>query len=103
MKKKAVVAISIVGGLVVLGGVAAAFGPALYSSYAEGQASAPPSLDATVPSGGSTVDPSDLSGTWNISDGSFAGYRVNEVLNGTDAVVTGRTEKVTGSLSVDGL
>ena len=38
-----------------------------------------------------------------MQDGSYAGYRVDEVLNGTDVTVVGRTEKVTGSLTVDGL
>jgi polyisoprenoid-binding protein YceI len=35
-----------------------------------------------------------------VSGGSFAGYRVDEVLNGTDVTVTGRTEDVTGSVTV---
>lgn len=40
-------------------------------------------------------------GEYAVGDGSFAGYRVEEVLNGQDVTVTGRTEDVTGSVTLD--
>ena len=49
------------------------------------------------------TEASDLTGEWTVADGSFAGYRVDEVLNGTDVTVAGRTADVTGSFTVDGL
>jgi polyisoprenoid-binding protein YceI len=103
MKKQTKISLWVVGGLVVLGGVAVAVGPSLYSAYADSQASAPPTLDPSIPAGESQVDVDNLSGTWQVGADSFAGYRVNEVLSGTPAVVTGRTGKVTGSVTVDGL
>jgi polyisoprenoid-binding protein YceI len=39
-------------------------------------------------------------GTWTVSDGSTAGYRVDEVLNGADVTVAGTTGQVTGSVVV---
>ncbi|OQJ58466.1 YceI family protein [Clavibacter michiganensis] len=39
---------------------------------------------------------------WQIGTGSTAGYRVAEVLNGTDVTVVGKTEDVTGDVTVDG-
>lgn len=39
-------------------------------------------------------------GTWTVGNGSQAGYRVNEVLNGQGVAVAGRTDKVTGSATV---
>jgi polyisoprenoid-binding protein YceI len=38
-----------------------------------------------------------------VAAGSFAGYRVDEVLQGNDVTVTGRTSDVTGELTVDDL
>ncbi len=38
-----------------------------------------------------------------MTDGSYAGYRVDEVLNNTDVTVVGRTEEVTGTLTVEDL
>lgn len=43
----------------------------------------------------------DTDGTWTVSDGSTAGYRVDEVLNGADVTVAGTTEQVSGSVVVE--
>jgi polyisoprenoid-binding protein YceI len=53
--------------------------------------------DATVGSSAGTVD-----GTWKVSDGSQAGYRVSEVLNGQTNEATGRTTAVTGQVVISG-
>ncbi len=42
-----------------------------------------------------------VNGTWNVGEGSLAGYRVEEVLIGQQSTAVGRTEKVWGSLTVD--
>lgn len=43
-----------------------------------------------------------VEGTWKVSDGSQAGYRVNEILFGQRAEAVGRTEDVTGQFEVTG-
>lgn len=69
------------------------------STKTEGSADAPASLSLAV------LDPAQLVGTWEVTDGSEAGYRVDEALNGTDVTVTGRTDAVTGTFTIgdDGL
>lgn len=42
-----------------------------------------------------------LAGTWQVSGDSQAGYRVDEVLNGENITVTGRTSDVTGTIKVN--
>ncbi|OUE23839.1 hypothetical protein BFL36_07265 [Clavibacter michiganensis] len=86
--------------VVVLGVSAAAFGPAFYRDVIVGAPAAAPSVSAAPAD--SALDTSNLSGDWKIGDGSTAGYRVAEVLNGTDVTVVGKTEKVSGTITVDG-
>jgi polyisoprenoid-binding protein YceI len=59
-----------------------------------------PSSTAAVTSAATT----DLSGTWNISSGSKAGYRVREQLGGVPALsdAVGRTSAIKGSLTLGG-
>ncbi len=103
MKKKSKVLIGAGVGAVVLGGAALAFGPSIYASYAASVVEAPPALERVEPGTRTAVDVDSLSGTWSVTEGSYAGYRVNEVLQGTHVTVTGRTEEVTGTLTADGL
>jgi len=106
-KRTKIITASIVAGVLLLGAGAAIAGPIFYRDVIVGEADAAPSITAaptpTETASGSAIDPADLSGDWVVADGSFAGYRVDEVLNGTDVTVTGRTDDVTGSLTVDGL
>lgn len=103
-KRTKIITASIIAGVLVLGATAAIAGPIVYRDLIVGEAEAAPSV-TTAPSataeGG--TEASDLTGEWTVADGSFAGYRVDEVLNGTDVTVTGRTADVTGSFTVDGL
>jgi polyisoprenoid-binding protein YceI len=98
MEKKTKIIIGVAGGVVVLVGAFAAFGGPLYKQLA-GTPDAVPSLTATADSGAALGD---LSGQWSVGGSSFAGYRVDEVLNGTPVTVNGRTEAVTGDVTVDG-
>lgn len=84
--------------VVVLGGAAIAFGPAFYRDVIVGPAAADPveELGTLAPS---TLTADELAGGWTVSDGSYAGYRVDEVLNGTDITVTARTESVSGTVT----
>jgi polyisoprenoid-binding protein YceI len=43
-----------------------------------------------------------VDGVWNISTDSILGYRVSEVLGGVDTEANGRTNSVTGSLTLEG-
>jgi len=103
-KRTKIITASIVAGVLVLGATAAIAGPIVYRDVIVGEAEAAPSLTAAPTA---TAEPgaeaSDLTGEWTVADGSFAGYRVDEVLNGTDVTVTGRTSDVTGGFTVDGL
>lgn len=107
MKKRTkIITASIVAGVVILGATAAIAGPIIYRDVIVGEAEAAPSITASPDtqadaSAGAAAE--DLSGEWSVGSGSYAGYRVDEVLNGTDVTVVGRTEQVTGTLQVDGL
>jgi len=57
-----------------------------------------PSFAAT----GDAIDPSTADGTWNVTTGSTAGYRVTENLFGQDTTAVGRTSEVAGSATVAG-
>lgn len=64
--------------------------------------------DAAAPATG-TPDPTatgsddgDVAGTWAVTSGSQAGYRVGEILFGQNAVAVGRTEDVTGQIAIAG-
>jgi polyisoprenoid-binding protein YceI len=50
--------------------------------------------------GGGDAVPVD--GTWTVSAGSQAGYRVKEILFGQDTTAVGRTGKVTGTVALSG-
>jgi polyisoprenoid-binding protein YceI len=77
--------------------VLAVGGPFVYIHFVEGKAPAPLALSTqAAPSNGS------LDGTWKIASGSVAGYRVKEILFGQDNVAVGRTEAITGSVTVNG-
>jgi polyisoprenoid-binding protein YceI len=106
-KRTKIITASIVAAVLLLGTAAAIAGPIVYRDVIVGEADAAPTVTAapttTDPESTAEIDPADLTGSWVVADGSFAGYRVDEVLNGTNVTVTGRTEEVTGTLTVDGL
>ncbi len=93
-------------GALVLVAVLAVAGPFVYIHLIEGPAPgklALPSVHKTHPS--EPKEPATgaaVSGTWHVGPGSVAGYRVEEVLIGQRATAVGRTEKIWGSLVVDG-
>lgn len=96
MRTRTKAAVGIGAAVVVVGGVAAIFGPGWYADQAADNAEAEPSLSASA----APANDADSDGTWTVSDGSFAGYRVDEVLQGEDVTVTGRTEDVTGQVTI---
>ncbi len=78
-------------------------GPWVYARFI---ASEPPEPLALTPT--PTASPEiptgsvDVEGTWYTQQGSEAGYRLNETMSGQPVEVVGRTDDVTGSLTVEG-
>lgn len=85
-------------------------GPFVYIHFIEGSAPAPLTLTtpaATSSAAGATGSESGqvsvaADGTWNVTDGSLVGYRVKEVLFGQSNTAVGRTDAITGSMTVSG-
>lgn len=81
-------------------------GPFLYTRVIAADPEPTLTLDAATPSSGSGAgsgaDAGAVSGTWTVAAGSRAGYRVDEVLFGQSVTAVGRTEQVTGTVTVDG-
>jgi polyisoprenoid-binding protein YceI len=83
-------------------------GPFVYFHFIQGPAPKPFTLDDTTttsaPSGSTTPTTTltSLDGTWKITSGSQAGYRVKETLVGQSATAVGRTSAVTGSMTLSG-
>ena len=82
-------------------------GPFVYINFIEGDAPAKLSFSAastsTTRAGTSgTSVPATVDGTWTISEGSKAGYRVKEVLFGQSTEAVGRTTVVTGDFTISG-
>ncbi|MGY1664640.1 YceI family protein [Geodermatophilus sp. SYSU D00696] len=88
----------IVGGVLALLALGLGIGPLLYAASREDAAAAP-----TVQAQPSDVElVPDTDGTWTVTPGSSAGYRVDEVLNGANVTVAGTTDQVTGSVVIQG-
>lgn len=83
-------------------GVLAVAGPFVYIHFIEGPA--PKRLTLANSGTTTTVQPdAPVDGSWKAtSDGTQAGYRTKEVLFGQDAEAVGRTDKVTGSMTIAG-
>lgn len=83
--------------LVVIGG------PYVFFNVIEGKAPAQLSLPAA--DGAAAIGPvaaGPVSGTWTVSTGTQAGYRVDEILFGQKHTAVGRTSKVTGGMVISG-
>ncbi|MDX6342706.1 MAG: hypothetical protein QOH87_2844 [Trebonia sp.] len=97
----------VVGAVVVVAALAVG-GPFLYIHFFNG--SAPPTLSLSSPTasatsgGGSpaTTTATSVAGTWTVGSGSTVGYRVNEVLLGQSATAVGRSDSVTGHITIQG-
>ena len=57
---------------------------------------------SAAPSDNATVDSGSIDGSWEVTDGSEAGWRATEVLFGQTNEAAGRTEDVTGTLVIEG-
>ncbi|MFK0073442.1 YceI family protein [Arthrobacter woluwensis] len=89
--------------LVVLVGLAVVV-PKVYAGL-EAPPAAPLSVEDAVGTASTAQSPApgfSADGTWKAVEGSQAGYRVKEVLNGTDVTVVGRTGAVDSDVVVSG-
>lgn len=82
------------GIIVALVGLAVTAGPYLYRDIIAADALPAPRVDIMETL--DTTDLESLNGTWEVSNGSYAGYRVDEVLRGVDVTVVGRTTNLIG-------
>lgn len=110
----------------IIGGVALVVvlvvgGPFVYIHFIEGKAPKPLSLDdattttvaganaptatttaATAATSGSSSSSTAGDGTWNVTTGSTAGYRIKETLFGQSNTAVGRTSSIKGSIVIAG-
>ncbi|MEU1517521.1 YceI family protein [Streptomyces sp. NPDC005811] len=79
-------------------------GPYVYIHYIKDTAPSELSIDDGQQSAGQdgTSARAGVEGAWKVGSGSQAGYRVDEVLFGQNTTAVGRTDKVTGDLTVKG-
>ena len=94
----------IIGGVVVVL-LLVVGGPFVYIHFIEGDPPAKLSLSTTTTPttvGGATTTAAPLAGTWKIGSGSTAGYRVKEDLFGQHSTAVGRTNSVTGTMTITG-
>jgi len=106
MKISVTAMVGIAASIVALSVLSAVAGPIVYSDAM----SAPTPVEArvmpTVRQDAPEIiadTPAGLSGDWTLTTGSKAGYRLDEVLNGSEVTVTGSTEHVSGQASMSGL
>lgn len=105
MRKKLIIA----GRVLVLAVAGIWGGSVIYATVETSRASGEFTLSPQTPGNGTpgagapaSLEPGELSGTWKVAAGSQAGYRVDEVLNGQNATVVGRTSQVTGEAAIAG-
>jgi len=96
-------------------------GPFVYIHFIEGKAPPPLSISTettpttagtsagaagtgstTTTAGAADVSTTGVAGTWKISTGSLAGYRIKETLFGQSNTAVGRTSAITGSITITG-
>lgn len=86
----------------VLTGAVLIGGPYVYFDLIEGSAPARLHLPSAAGVAPGPVTPGPVSGTWVVSTGSVAGYRVNELLFGQTHAAVGRTSQVSGGIVISG-
>jgi len=85
--------------------VLAVGGTFLYIHVLSGPTPAPLSLKtpgSTGTGGSSTAGSASVAGSWSVRAGSVVGYRVKEVLFGQNHVAVGRTDEITGHITING-
>lgn len=98
MSKPVKIILAVIGSLIVLAGI----GYYALGSYAdtENSSAAAPLTQQSDP--GTSKPAGSIAGDWHVADGSTAGYRVHEALNGKNVTVVGRTDDVSGTATASG-
>jgi polyisoprenoid-binding protein YceI len=99
MRRKLIVTAAAGIAVIVLMGVGA------YAYFFSGLRTSPTSLGlSSSPTASATADSSSLAGTWTVTTGSLAGYRVQELFAGETSkhLAVARTSSVSGGLTVSG-
>jgi polyisoprenoid-binding protein YceI len=91
-----------IGVLVVVGLVVLVVGGTLLYTKVINDPADKPTLDVATGSGSGGGDDAPIEGTWKPTSKSVLQYRVKEVLFGQSTEAVGTTNKVTGSMSIDG-
>ena len=99
----------LIGGIVVVL-VLVVGGPYVYIHFIEGKAPAPLTLSqtpttvtgSTATTGAQSTSAATIDGKWNVATGSVAGYRIKETLFGQSNTAVGRTNTITGSITIAG-
>jgi polyisoprenoid-binding protein YceI len=102
-----------VGGMIAAAILVAVVAPFVYIHFIRDPAPAPLTLSSVTSassgasgtsgtSGAASSTPVDPQGTWVPTDASRAGYRVKEVLFGQSTTAVGRTNEISGSLTIAG-
>ena len=91
----------LLGGTAILA-LAVVGGPAVFFHLVEGHTPARLSLPAAGQVGTGPIAAGPVNGTWVVTAGSQAGYRVQEILFGQHHTAVGRTSKITGHLIISG-
>ncbi len=106
MKITVTAMVAITASIVAVGVLGAVAGPIVYgdvmSSPSAAEARVMPTIRQEAPDIVADT-PAALSGKWVLTGGSSAGYRLDEILNGSEVTVTGSTEHVTGTATMSGL
>lgn len=101
MKRRTIILISLGGFFILLATLAVIFGPYIYRDVIVGEAPDTPTVTvASSDTSASVISAESATGTWKVANGSYAGYRVDEVLRGVDVTVVGRTTDVTGEVII---
>lgn len=85
-----------IGVVVVLAAAALIWGPSVYRAAFVAPAAESPVDELQNDSSGGQASPV-AAGQWSVASGSYAGYRLDEVLRGENVTVTARTQQVTGT------
>jgi polyisoprenoid-binding protein YceI len=106
MKITVTAMVGITASVIALGVLGAVAGPIVYSDAMNTPSAAEARIMPTVRQDAPEIvvdTPAGLSGEWTVTAGSSAGYRLDEILNGSEVTVTGSTEHVTGQATLSGL
>lgn len=102
MKKLTSIALGVTAAALSVGLIAATAAP-LFSKNGDLTSAVTPNIVPQIVQNqySSSENFSDISGRWTITEDSLAGYQIAEIVSGTAMSMTGRTDRVTGTVVID--